>query len=121
MTAMLAMPRLPPKRMRLGENEKGEPSTVLAADTNLIVSLDYKWDLENYKSGKLPIRSIRNLQRSRDPTMSVYSGWWFGMMIQPDELIFFRGVETTNQPIINGMQIWDFITISSTVMAIHEL
>ena len=44
--------------------------------------------------------------------MSVYSGWWFGMMIQPDELIFFRGVETTNQPIINGMKIWDFITIS---------
>ena len=61
MTAMLAMPRLPPKRMRLGENEKGEPSTVLAADTNLIVSLDYKWDLENYKSGKLPIRSTNNV------------------------------------------------------------
>ena len=47
-----------------------------------------------------------------------YSGWWFGtwilffhsvgyVIIPTDELIFFRGIETTNQYLMSGLMISD--------------
>ena len=49
---------------------------------------------------------INKVPRSHEPndlwlhTVCTYSGWWFGTYIgnnHPNSLIFFKGVETTNQ------------------------
>ena len=69
----------------------------------------------SYKSIQIPIRLAST---SNDLPVPALAGWWFGPLFifpyiwnnHPNWLIFFRGVETTNQKIYPYIYIYPYVT-----------